>query len=147
MSEMTIKKFAKKHGACKDSVKWALEHCKSMREAWDTIKAEDVVWIATRPGVLTDKEQRLFACWSVRLVWHLLADPRSRNAVEVSERYANGEATDEELAAASAAAYAAAWDAARAAQAKYLRGNCKPNFRRESTCGVVYKEQTDENHE
>lgn len=164
MSEMTINEFAKKHNACKDSVKWALGNCKSMQEAWDTIRAEDVVWIATRRGVLTDKELRLFACWCVRQVWHLLEDPRSRRAVEVAERYANGEATEEELVAARyaaryadrAAAWAAAWDSAcdaawaaaratawdeavdeawdeaSAAQAEYLRENCKPNFEEES---------------
>jgi hypothetical protein len=46
-------------------------------------------------------------------------DKRPRNAIETARRYANGEATDEELAAARdavwAAAWAAAWDAARAA--------------------------------
>ena len=139
--DMTIQEFADKHDACQESVKWALENCASMREAWEKIRAEDLVWIATRPGVLTDKESRLFACWSVRQVWHLLNDPRSRNAVEVSERYANGEATETELrgaraaaaagsAAAAAAAAARAAAAAGAAQAIYLRANCKPDFRR-----------------
>jgi len=65
-----------------------------------------------------DKSARLFACWCARQVWHLMTDKRSRNAVEVAERHANGEATDEELAAAWAAAWDAArdaaWDAARA---------------------------------
>jgi len=71
-----------------------------------------------------DKSARLFACWCARQVWHLMTDERSRNAVEVAERYANGNATDEELAAARDAAWAAAgnaagnaaWDAARDAQ-------------------------------
>jgi hypothetical protein len=74
-----------------------------------------------------DKNLRLFACWCVRQIWHLLTDERSRNAVVVTEKYANGETTGEELAAARAAARdaagdaagdaarAVAWDAARAA--------------------------------
>ena len=61
-----------------------------------------------------DKNLRLFACWCVRKIWHLLTDERSRNAVVVAEKYANGDATQEELAAAWDAARAAAW-AARAA--------------------------------
>ena len=60
-----------------------------------------------------DKTLRLFACWCARQVWDLLPDERSRNAVEVAERYANGEATNEELSAARDAARDAAWAAAR----------------------------------
>ncbi len=62
-----------------------------------------------------DKSARLFACWCVRQVWNLLTDEISKNAVIVAERYANGEATDDELKSARAAAWAAAWDAASAA--------------------------------
>jgi len=59
-----------------------------------------------------DKNLRLFACWCVRQIWHLLTDERSRNAVVVAEKYANGLATDDELAAARAAAWGSAWAAA-----------------------------------
>ena len=83
------------------------------------IPAKDRIWAATCNGVLDDKTLRLFACKCVREVWHLLTDERSRKAVEVAERYAVGDATDEELDAAMAAAWdaaiAAAWAAAIAA--------------------------------
>jgi hypothetical protein len=58
---------------------------------------------------------RMFACWCVRQVWHLLDDDRSRKAVETAERFANGEATLDELDAAREAAWKAAREAAREA--------------------------------
>ena len=74
-----------------------------------------------------DREIRLFGVWCARQVQHLMTDPRSIAALDVAERFANGEATQYELnaasdaasaasaasAAARDAAWAAAWDAAR----------------------------------
>jgi hypothetical protein len=78
-----------------------------------------------------EREIRLFAVECARRVQHLMTDQRSLNALDVAERFANGLATQAELAAAWdaaraaagaaardaawAAARAAAWDAARAA--------------------------------
>jgi len=68
-----------------------------------------------------DKTLRLFACWCARNALALIEkpDPRSVDAVDVAEKFANGKATVEELAAAWDAAWDAArdaaWDAARAA--------------------------------
>lgn len=58
------------------------------------------------------REMRLYAVWCARLVQHLMEDPRSVTALEVAERYANGAASDDELAAARDAARYAARDAA-----------------------------------
>ena len=58
-----------------------------------------------------DRELRLFAVWCARRVQHRMTDQRSLAALDVAEQYANGLATDEQL----AAARDAAWDAARAA--------------------------------
>ena len=77
-----------------------------------------------------DREIRLYAAWCDRQVQHLMTDKRSLDALYVVERFANGLATDEELAAAwaawaaSDAASDAAWAAARAAQEKRLREVC-----------------------
>lgn len=61
------------------------------------------------------REMRLFAVECARSVQHLMTDKRSLDALDVAERYANGQATQAELAAAYAAAAYAAWSAARAA--------------------------------
>jgi hypothetical protein len=50
-----------------------------------------------------------------------MTDERSLSALDVAERHANGEATDEQLAAAWAAARAAARDAMRDRQAAAFR--------------------------
>ena len=86
-----------------------------MRDAWDTAKPEWLLWIATRDGVLTDRELRLFAVFCARSVEHLMTDQRSKNAISVAERFAIGEATDMELSAARSAAWLAAWSAADSA--------------------------------
>jgi hypothetical protein len=75
---------------------------------------DDALWCC-RAEPQHDKEWRLFAVWCVRQVQHVLTDPRILAALDVAERYARGEATDSELAAARAAAWAAAGDAAGAA--------------------------------
>jgi hypothetical protein len=75
---------------------------------------DDALWCC-RAEPQYAREWRLFAVWCARQVQHLMKDPRSVAALDVAERHAQGEATDEELAAAKAAARDAAWDAARAA--------------------------------
>ena len=79
------------------------------------IPAKDKVWAFTREGIVGDKTLRLFAVGCARKVQHLMKDQRSIDALDVAERYANGNATKDELAAARAAAWEAAWDAAQAA--------------------------------
>ena len=115
---MGTKYFLKKHSACKDGAKWALSISGDMADVWDAMieqgKHKWLLWTATRPGVFSDSILRKLACRFVRET--PLADERSRRAVEVAERYADGKATAQELDAAHAAAFAAA-DAAYAAAA------------------------------
>lgn len=79
----------------------------------ERIPDNDKIWAATCKGILPDYVNRKFATQCCRQIWHLLTDERSRNAVEVAERFNEGEATAEEL----NAARDAAWDAAYAAWA------------------------------
>jgi hypothetical protein len=78
----------------------------------DKIPPRDKLWVVCREDLIDARTLRLFAVWCARQVEHLLTDDRSRNAINVAERFANGEATDEEMAAAGAAAWDAAGDAA-----------------------------------
>jgi hypothetical protein len=110
--------FADLFDACREGREWAVSNCATMDDAWATARPDWLVWIATRRGVLDDRTLRRFAVWSARQVQHLMTDPRSLAALDVAERHADGQATDEELAAAwdaALAADAAAWAAARAA--------------------------------
>jgi hypothetical protein len=92
----------------------------------DAVGLEDALWCC-RAEPQHAREWRLFAVWCARQVQNRMTNPRSLAALDVAERYAHGEATDEELRVARAAAWAAleaaeetawyaalnAWDAAR----------------------------------
>ena len=82
---------------------------------------DDALWCC-RAEPQHDREWRLFAVWCARQVQHLMTDPRSVAALDVAERYANGEATQDELIAAKTAA-AAAQAAATAANAAATAAN------------------------
>ena len=75
---------------------------------------DDALWCC-RSAPEYNREWRLFAVWCAQQVLPLITDQRSRDALIVAERFANGTATQLELDAARAAAGAAgaaAWDAA-----------------------------------
>ena len=63
------------------------------------------------------REMRLYAVWCARQVQSRLEDQRSLTALDVAERHANGAASNDELAAAWAAAWGARANAAYAARA------------------------------
>ena len=76
---------------------------------------QDALW-ALRAADNIDKPARLFACDCAQRVAHINTDPRLQACIDTSRRFANGEATDGEL----SAARAAAWAAAREAQTSRL---------------------------
>ena len=68
---------------------------------------DDALWCC-RAEPQYAKEWRLLMVAYARRVEHLITVPEVKNAIDVAERHANGEATDEEL--------YAAWDAAGAGE-------------------------------
>ena len=121
---LTPKEFCSATDACQEGREFA-EKYSTMAEVWDACpRADWMLWILIAiDAPINDKTERLFAVWCVRdtpmhdgrTTGALLTDPRSIAALEVAERFAHGDATTEELAAARAAARATAWDAAWAA--------------------------------
>lgn len=125
---MTTADFIREHHARRAGAKWAMSISDDMAEVWDAMinqgKHSWLLWVVTRPGVFQDSTLRRLACRFLRdtpicdgTVWGLLGD-RSRLAIELSEAYADGKATEAELAAVYAAARDES-DAAYAAAASY----------------------------
>ena len=105
------------HGPCDDGYK---KLCKALggirkygentpitiRQIVESNGLVDALWcLRTMPE--HDRRWRLLAVRYARRVQHLMTDPRSLAVMDVAERHARGLATDEELAAARVAAWAA----------------------------------------
>jgi len=114
---MNIHDFLENHNACDDGATWALATgCSTIEEIWvrEDLKFDWRMWIAVR--VLEEKTLIKFSTRCVREIWHILPDDRSRNAVAAAEQYAAGNCSEENFAAASAAASEAAWSVRAAAE-------------------------------
>ena len=91
----------------------------------------DALWCC-RAEPQYDQQWRLYAVWCARQVQYLMTDTRSVAALDVAERFANGDATREEL----TAAWRAAGAAARAAAAEVAaRAAADPSWRSAVTHG------------
>ena len=122
MSTTTLNAI-REHGPCADGWKKLLNHLGktgaddeplSLVTILDSNGLDDALW-CLRAMPEHNKHWRLYAVWCARQVQHLMTDARSVAALDVAERHAHGTASNQELAAAWAAAGIAAWDAARAA--------------------------------
>ena len=120
---MTPKEFCNATNACSEGREFALKY-QSMSEVWANCpKVDWLLWITERTGRPDDRTLRLFAVWCARntplpdgrKTGDLITDPRSLAALDVAERFANGQASRDELDAARIAAWDAARDAARIA--------------------------------
>ena len=111
----------RERGPCEDGWRKLLKHLDKidaddeplpLLTVLDSNGLDDCLWcLRTVPE--HDREWQLYAVWCARQVQHLMADPRSLAALDVAERFANGQANDSELAAAWAAAGDTARDTAR----------------------------------
>jgi hypothetical protein len=117
------------HSPCADGWKKLLDHLGktkaddeslAMTTILDSNGAGDALW-CLRAEPQHSAIWRLLAVHYARQVQHLMTDPRSLAALDVAERHAHGQATDDDLraardaaeAAAGAASWAASWAAAR----------------------------------
>ncbi|MCK5504234.1 MAG: hypothetical protein KAJ10_03685 [Thermodesulfovibrionia bacterium] len=122
MIHTTLNKI-KKHSPCKDGWEKLLKHLGKTKAddeplpfsvIFESNGLNDALWCC-RTSPEHHKEWRTLALWCARQVEHLMTDKRSKDCLIVVEKYINSEATDEELAAARAAAEDATEDAAWAA--------------------------------
>lgn len=111
----------RKHHPCEDGWKKLLKHLGktqaddeplSLLTVLDSNGLDDALW-CLRAVDWWDREIRLFAIACARQVQHLMTDARSIDALDVAEKYANGQATDEQLSAAWVVAKHIVTDASR----------------------------------
>ena len=95
---------------------WEVEYKNEPEQHYNKVNGHCIRFVR-KIDTWNDRTARLFAVWCAREELKLVdePDPRSVEACNVAERYANGEAIKDELAAAWAAGGAAAWAAAGAA--------------------------------
>ena len=105
------------YAPCKDGWEKLLKHLGktkaddeplSLLTILDSNGIDDALW-CLRAVDGYEKEMRLFAVWCARQVQHLMTDQKSIKALDVAERYAQGQATHEELKQARDAAWNAAF--------------------------------------
>ena len=82
----------------------------SLLSILESNELDDALW-SLRCVPNCDRDARLYAVWCARQVQHLMTDQRSLDALDVAEKFANVQATEEELDAARDAARAVARDA------------------------------------
>lgn len=115
--------------ACDAGIKEARQYA-TFADWWEgTQRGDYMLWLLEAVNYDDQRVLRLLAVRFVRetvlsdgrTVWDLLTDERSKQAVIVAERYANGEASEDELRAARVAAQEAARAAAAAQHAVMIR--------------------------
>ena len=147
---MTISGFCNRYGACCEGREWALANCSTMQDVWNTARPDWVIWVATRPGVLSDRELRLYTHHCIRYMRRTLQQHnvelstiwQAVHAIQFARREAVMFAREWAIRAiVSVLAARVAWGNAaqlrlgewlrleiEASEARYLRQYCHPNF-------------------
>ena len=114
----TFKRRLQSYGACEEAVDWVGE--RTQHEAWaECERADWMLWLlftrAGEPGWPTIQTAYLCACDCAETALKYVppGEDRPRLAIAARRKWCRGEATDAEVTAARAAAWAAAGDAAR----------------------------------
>lgn len=113
----TFKEFRERHESTGYFDDWKLDDSVEMSDAWQSLTFRQMLSLATFEGVLTDQELRMLSVVAARQVQHLLRCDETRYAIDVAEKFANGEATIEELTAAHNASNVDPWQNLAAASA------------------------------
>lgn len=114
---MKLSDLLAKHGACREAAEWA-EPYATLAEAWAACERGDwMLWLAAKADLCTRQELILAACECARLALPYVqaGEVRPLIAIETAEAWARGEATIEQVAAATTAAAAASYAAAAVA--------------------------------
>jgi hypothetical protein len=133
----TFKQFRERHQSTSVGYfdNWAIDDSVEMLDAWKSVQFRDLHRLATFEDVLTENELRRYSVFAARQVQHLVKDEASRNALDVAEKFFEGQATADELAAAKHASESAPWgncDAATAAESA-----CEPASSVWSACRAI----------
>jgi hypothetical protein len=108
-----------------------------MTEAEWLVSVNSRTMLATVSGKGSERIWRLFAVACVRRVEDRMRDARSRNALEVADRFADGTATRTELQAARAQAEEAAYQAHRDEWEDEVRANFRLDAAYMAVCGAM----------
>jgi hypothetical protein len=100
---MTFDDFLREYGALREFLEWKGD--RDLKQTWNQCQRSDWMLDVLNRLPVHSSTMRLLACDFVRYtpidesqtVWDLLTIEHARHAVEISERYANGEVTEKEL--------------------------------------------------
>jgi hypothetical protein len=132
---ISISDFFENHKECGVGQEWATSHCQTMTDVWNKSRGDLLVWVATRPHVLSGKELQMFVEFCKQQMQHLPIDQQEtkrnhskQNDMAWDIALASAKAASKEAAEGGKKSRSFAWDKIRSAQAEWLRKNITPNF-------------------